>query len=823
MAQGRAQADLLRLALAAAKLDHLLHPRDGLFETRLLEVLAGLRVVRQVDGHRRRFAVAHEFRQRQMDVLGKKRREGRHGRGEFAHRGVEGREGGALVRVQPLAPEARAVQADVPVRQLADEGEQRRHHVVEAIALHLQADGLLQRLQAREQPLVEDVFGRRRVVGRPAVDFSIGLQEGEGVVPGQQGAARHVADGAVGEALFLAAHQARADEVQAQRIGAVGLHQFVRRRVVAQALGHFLAVFGEHHAVDDHVAESRLAEQGARQRHQRVEPAARLIEALGDVFGGKAGLEGGAVLERIVQLRVGHGAGLEPAVQHFLDAPVDAGLAVHRERQRIDVFAVQVVDARAGQRFEFVPGTEAADIAGLVVHPQRQRRAPDPVARDGPVRRALDPVAETPVLDVFRHPQHLFVGRFQRIAEARHAHEPGRHGAVDERLVRAVAVRIAVDEGGAVVQGAALPQAAHDVRVRLLHEAAGEVAHFRREDAAHGHRTDEGVDVRALEHAIVVFAEGRRLVNQAGAFVRRHVGVGHHDEGAAFALGLEVVEQRAIAAPHQVRALQARLHDEVGMALPIGVQPRRRQIERPLGVFVVHARVVEVRVDADGEVRGQGPRGGGPRGQARVFVFEGEEHGHRRIFDVDVVLAGLEVREHGLERRRDGHHLEAAVDEALVPELLDDPPHRLHVPDVHRLVVVVEVDPAAKPRDGAAPLGDVALDNGTAGGVVAGDAQLGDGLLGGHAEGLVDLLLDGQAVAVPAEAPLHVAALHRPVAGHDVLEHRSDEIAVVGQAGGEGRAVVEGVGLADGRLFQRTPEHVVFFPMREDAVLHLHE
>ena len=53
--------------------------------------------------------------------------------------------------------------------------------------------------------------------------------------------------------------------------------------------------------------------------------------------------------------------------------------------------------------------------------------------------------------------------------------------------------------------------------------------------------------------------------------------------------------------------------------------------------------------------------------------------------------------------------------------------------------------------------------------------------------------LGGQAVAVPAEAPLHPLAPHGLVAGDDVLDVAGQEVAVVGEAVGERRAVVEDV------------------------------
>ena len=231
------------------------------------------------------------------------------------------------------------------------------------------------------------------------------------------------------------------------------------------------------------------------------------------------------------------------------------------------------------------------------------------------------------------------------------------------------------------------------------------------------------------------------------------------------------------------------------MALAVRLQTRFRQIERPLGLGIAHLHIVHVSVYADRQVGRQRPRRGRPSGQAGVFVFELEEHGDGGVLNVQIVLPGLEIGKHGGKRRRDGHDLEAFIDQALVPELLDHPPDRLHVPSVHGLVVVVEIHPAPQPRDGVAPFGHVAFDDGATFGVVARHAKFGDGLLGRHAERLVDFLFDGQAVAIPAKAPLHVAPLHRPVARHHVFQHRRHQIAVVGQTCRKRRPVVEDVGL----------------------------
>ena len=50
------------------------------------------------------------------------------------------------------------------------------------------------------------------------------------------------------------------------------------------------------------------------------------------------------------------------------------------------------------------------------------------------------------------------------------------------------------------------------------------------------------------------------------------------------------------------------------------------------------------------------------------------------------------------------HHFVRAVNKALLEEFREDPPHRFHVPWLHCLVVVLEVDPSPKARHNRLPL-----------------------------------------------------------------------------------------------------------------------
>ena len=399
---------------------------------------------------------------------------------------------------------------------------------------------------------------------------------------------------------------------------------------------------------------------------------------------------------------------------------------------------------------------------------------------------------------------------------------PRGHRAIDEGRVRPVAEGIGVFDDVPVVEGARVLEVGHDVRVGVLDELPGEILHLFREDPVHADRADERLDAVRAQHPVVVLAEGRGLVHEAGALVRGDVTVRHHDERPLLRSVAEVGEERFVGTPDEVRALHLVQHFQ-GMSLRVGGHALPGHVEDPAAVRVPYPGVVDVRADADGEVRRQRPRRGGPGGQVSVFVRQLERHRDRRVLHVPVVHVGFEVRQRRLERHRHRHHLEALVDEPLVPELFQDPPDRLHVPGVHGLVVVVEVDPASDAAHDRAPLVDITLDDLAALGVVAGDAQLLHGMLRGHAELLVDLVLDREAVAVPAEAPQHVAPAHGPVARHDVLDDRRQQVAVMRQPRRERRAVVEDVRLLVLRGLEGLPEDVVFVPEGEDVVLHRHE
>lgn len=78
-------------------------------------------------------------------------------------------------------------------------------------------------------------------------------------------------------------------------------------------------------------------------------------------------------------------------------------------------------------------------------------------------------------------------------------------------------------------------------------------------------------------------------------------------------------------------------------------------------------------------------------------------------------------------------------------------------------------------------------------------------------------------MAVPPETTRDVVADHSLVAGDDVLDGAGEDVAVVGEAGGEGRAVVEDVFRHGFRPFELILKGLDVFPHLDDLLLLLWE
>ena len=780
------------------------------------------------------------------DDLRDVRQQRRRDAGEDLQHRVQGVEG---LRVRLLAlPEPVAGAAHVPVGQGVGEAANLVAGIGDAGVCKRGIDSCDHVVRLGQDVAVEHVGGVQRP-GR--LVRAVELQERVRVPDWQERLAHAVADALLGDDEVAAAQDGAGHEEPAHRVRTVTVKDLVDVRVVALGLGHLQAVVAEHDAVGDDLLKRRAVEQRGGHHVLEVEPAASLAGVLHDEVGRLAGFKLLHVFKRVVVLGERHRAGLEPAVQHVRHA-AHHGLA----RRIVRVGAHQLVDVRAVQRFgasaevalELVEGAVHVDarVLRVVRHPRRHRGAPVAGTRDVPVARALQPLAKLAVADVRRDPVDLLVQFNHAVAELGDLDKPCRQRHVDERLAGAPGVRVGVDDGLVAHHAARSLELADDVAVRVKHQLAlvlGDEAG----ELAVGVDRDDQVDVVLFGGEHIVLTKGGRLVDHTGTVFGGDV-VRQQDHERVLR-ALEVIEDRLVLQPLQLRATEGGNDLRVRAQLlgvgahEVGGQQQLRSGEA-LDTVLGNAdqRVLHLRVDRQGQVGREGPGGGGPGDRGGVVKLRvllprgcggkalaatGERHGHRHrgvlALAVGIVQTGLLVGQRRVLRPRVRQDAEALVDQALVVELLERPHDGLHELRVHRLVAVFKVDPTSLTRDVVFPLVRVVHDGLCAVLVEALEAHVLDLRFVLDAQLLLCLQLGGQAVAVPAEHARHVVAGHRAVARDDVLDVAGEQVAVVRQAVGKGRAVIEHVLFGDFTVFQRGLKGPVAVPVVQHDPFHVRE
>ena len=215
---------------------------------------------------------------------------------------------------------------------------------------------------------------------------------------------------------------------------------------------------------------------------------------------------------------------------------------------------MEVVRAHAEVGRELVEAAVDVDagVARVVALPDRDRRPPETVPADRPVPRPFQPFAEGAVADVLGYPVDLLVELDHAVLEGRDAHEPRAHRPVDERRVGPPAVRVAVGVVLGLDERAGRPEALDDRRVGLEDLHTGVVGDLGGEPSRVVDRADDR-DPGRLAGPLVVLAEARRHLDDAGALVDGDEVAAEHDEGAR-RVG-EVGEERPVRPPDEVGAL----------------------------------------------------------------------------------------------------------------------------------------------------------------------------------------------------------------------------------------------------------------------------
>ncbi len=225
---------------------------------------------------------------------------------------------------------------------------------------------------------------------------------------------------------------------QRKRVGPLAVEDLPRIERVAERLRHLPAVRGDQVSEAHDVAVRRRVEVQHALGHERVEPAARLVDRLGDEVGGEPLGEhrlAAAELGVVAPLRERHRAGVVPRVDHLLDAR--RGLAALRARERHVVdrrsVRVDVAHVASGEIAEL----RRASRSRSGDRPRTARSAAacpsSALARDRPVHVVLQPVAVAPVLDVVGDPVHGVVHLEQALLHRGRPDVPGGPRVIQER------------------------------------------------------------------------------------------------------------------------------------------------------------------------------------------------------------------------------------------------------------------------------------------------------------------------------------------------------------------------------------------------------
>ncbi len=530
----------------------------------------------------------------------------------------------------------------------------------------------------------------------------------------------------------------------AHRVRAVPVEQLERVQHITDVLAHLAALGVEEQAQAQHGLIGGAVEHQRPDGHQRVEPAAGLVDGLADVLRRVLALELFAVAVWRAPLGERHRSAVVPDVDHFRNASGNGRTGRAGDRHVVDERPVRVECGQVtpGQGRQLQQRSDAGQVGRVGrAAPDRQWRAPVAVARQRPVDIAAQPLAEPPILDPFRVPVGAFVLGQQPVGDRGRPDVPGRQRVVDQRCVAAPAVWVAVGVVLRPPQHSACTQVVDEGRVRVLEEHPADQRRAGDEPAVTTHRVDHGQAVLAGDRE-VLRAEGRGLVDQAGTVGGGDVVGEHHRMRGR---GTEIRQRQQLERPGIGHA------GDVGSPHgldDLGVRPHRRTEQR-LGhqhqlVGTSAGRgpgdhIGDVGMHGNRGVGHQRPRGRRPDEQADTRLAE-RAGGHRET-DVDrgvdhvgVTLGDLVVGQGCLVPRAVGGDAMVLDKQPLVKDLLQGPPDALDVGGVHGAVGVVQITPVAHALGHPGEVRDMAQHRLAAAGVERGDTECLDVTLTGETQ-----------------------------------------------------------------------------------------
>ncbi len=235
--------------------------------------------------------------------------------------------------------------------------------------------------------------------------------------------------------------------------------------------------------------------------------------------------------------------------------------------------------------------------------------------------------------------------------------------------------------------------------------------------------------------------------------------------------------------------------------------------------------IVDLFAHGDRDVARQGPGRGRPDEQVDTrLILQGELDEDAWVFcPLLITQCQLVAAEGGSAARAVGHDLVTLVDQATIPELLENPPQGLDIIIGQGAIRGGQIDPIPHALCELLPVIHIVEDALAAEPVEFSDAIVLDSLLAGEAQFFLHFELDRETVGVPAALARHVVAAHGPVARKDVLEGPRQDVVDSGAAVRRGRPLIKHIARPVSSLLHRLLEDVCLFPECQNIFFHLRQ
>ena len=318
---------------------------------------------------------------------------------------------------------------------------------------------------------------------------------------------------------------------------------------------------------------------------------------------------------------------------------------------------------------------------------------------------------ETSLLDESGHPASCLVKFDQAILNVSDLDEPAVEATIDKGSLTAPAEGIAMLDSSIGKEFAHILQVLDNRLVRILDVNAFVSRNRWRElsisvdgDGCTAWLNDTSGDTRC----VIVLTETGGTVHDTCTGIFGDPWGAQNLEAAIGSFALEEVKERLVALADKGLALELFNHGvtlDLSLLKDVLETTFHAHVHLLCGI-ILESAIIHSRVDREGQVTGQSPGRGRPSNEVGLLIIlkyrEGDDNCGIRHFLI--VGASLEIGQHGIASRGERHDFGATVDEALIEDLLEGPPDALHVVTVHRLVVVLKIDPATEAADRLLPL-----------------------------------------------------------------------------------------------------------------------